>query len=139
MNIVLLSPGQVDATWPHIAEMVVDAIEKHDVDASAGDFWTASRSGQFFMILAHDDKPVAASFWRFETWPSGPIFNNLLTAGEHHRKDEWFPKMETFVNGIVRANGVKNYQWRGPRAWGRMLPEAKSTTCNFKMEVRADE
>lgn len=139
LNIALLSPEQVDAAWPYIAEMVVDGIEKNDVDASAGDFWTSSRSGQFYMILAHDDKPVAASFWRFETWPSGPVFNNLLTIGEHHRKEEWFPEMEAFVNSIVKANGVRKYVWRGPRAWGRMLPQAKSTTCNFIMEVRADE
>ncbi len=137
MNITLVAPGNVDAVWPYIAEMVSDAVEKHNTDASAGQFWAACRSGEFFLVVAHDEKPVAASFWRFETWKSGPVLSNLMTAGEAHRKDDWFPDMTNFINQMALANGVKKYAWKGPKAWGRMLPESKITTCNFIMEVRA--
>jgi hypothetical protein len=137
VNISLVSPDNVDAIWPHIAKMVSDCIEKHPVDASAGDYWTGCRTGQFFLILAHDEKAVAVSIWRFETWPTGPILNNLLTASEPNRSGEWFQPMDDFVNGMAQANGVSTYKWSGPRAWGRLLPRAKITSCNYIMEVRA--
>lgn len=137
MNITLVAPGNVDAVWPHIAEMVADAVQKHNTDASAGDYWTGSRTGNFFLIVAHDEKPVAATFWRFETWNSGPVLNNLLTSGEPHRADEWIPDCREFVNGMALANGVKSFVWRGPRGWKQFFPDAEAITCNYRMEVRA--
>lgn len=138
MNIALVSPQNVDAVWQHIAEMVSNGMDQITADCTAGDLWTLCRSGQVYLVIAHDQKPVAASFWRFEMWPAGGVFKNLMTVGEHHRKDDWFADMDRFVNRIAQSNGASLYAWQGPRAWGRLLPKAQITTCNYIMEVRAD-
>lgn len=137
MNISLVPPANVDAIWPHIADRVSNCVTDLNVDCSAGSFWTMCRTGAVYLVIAHDEAPVAASFWRFETWPSGIVFKNLMTVGE--RMAEWLTDMDLMVNEIARSNGASSYAWQGPRAWGRVLPKAQLTTCNFIMEVRAYE
>src|SRR5690606_5824150 len=69
LNIALVPPQNVDAVWQHIAEMVSNGMDQITADCTAGDLWTLCRSGQVYLVIAHEQEPVAASFWRFEMWP----------------------------------------------------------------------
>lgn len=135
MNVDLVPPVDVDKIWPLIARRVADCIQKINADCSAGDLWTMSRSGALFLIIAHEDDTVlGATMWRFETWAHGTVFKNIITVGE--RMKEWFPDMQEKVNEMAANGGADHFVWQGSPAWRRLIPNAKTMTCNYIMEVR---
>lgn len=134
MTVSLVAVDRVDAVWPHIAEMVIDGIEKRHSDMMPAELWMGARSGNIFLLIAHgEEKPAGLSFWRFIRSAQGPVLNNMLTAGED--MESWLPEMNRVARDLAWNGGAKVYRWEGPKAWGRIFPQARITTCSFEMKV----
>jgi hypothetical protein len=81
VNIDLVAPADVDRVWPLIRDDVANCLIKTPGGGyAAGDYWTLARSGNIFLIIAHDGADlIASTFWRFED----DLFVCLMLAGKH--------------------------------------------------------
>jgi hypothetical protein len=78
MNIQLVGVADIDKLWPRVAGDITRCLRKAPTDVGAGDVWANCRSGQWFMIVAHDDVAIhGTTVWRF----ANGYFECLVLAG----------------------------------------------------------
>jgi len=103
VNITKVS--DVDAVWPLIAPQIVKCIEKTPSFMSAGDLWQMCRSGQAFLIIAHDDVKIhGAAIWQFQTAYNTTVFSCLMLVGE--ALDDWALSLLESARLIARGGGA---------------------------------
>jgi hypothetical protein len=95
--------ADVDAVWPLIAPQIVRCIEKTPSFLSAGDLWQMCRSGQAFLLIAHDDVKIhGASIWQFQNGYGRHVFDCMILVGKD--LDQWVLDIFTAADRI-RADG----------------------------------
>jgi hypothetical protein len=103
VNITKVS--DVDAVWPLIAPQIVKCIEKTPSFMSAGDLWQMCRSGQAFLIIAHDDVKIhGAAIWQFQSGYGQYIFDCLMLVGKD--LDQWAFDLFEAAKSIARDGGA---------------------------------
>lgn len=134
MIVELVGVLHIDRIWPLVSKDFVECLNDNYGDCSAGDLWTQCRSGNAFLIVAHENEAIkSASVWRFENWLKGPVFRCLILTGKDMK--DWFDDVRTFCEQIAKDNGA-TFVWDGRDGWGRAFPEAKKIRQTYMMEPR---
>lgn len=106
MNIALIGLQEVDNIWSSIAEHVVKCLKKTPSYYSAGELWQMCRSGQAFLLLAHEGTEVrGAAIWQFQTAYGQTVFTCLMLAGKD--MGQWTVPMLESARSIARDGGAK--------------------------------
>lgn len=133
MNVDLVSTMDVDKVWPLISQRIIDCVDSMNTDLSPGDMWTLCRSGAGFLVVVHDGSEIkAATIWRFETWPKGVVFRNLIVVGEDMAS--WIDACTKKVNEMAKQGGATWFAWQGRRGWERIFKNADKVGV-YIMEV----
>lgn len=134
MIIDLVSVPDIDRVWPMVAPMVSEGIKRVPSETTMADLWANCRSGQWFLLIAHDGKDMSGvSVWRFT---AHGYFDCAFLTGE--RLDDW-------ISGLITTATVigKNHQCRGLSATGRTgllrhlkrhLPAVRTVRATFASE-----
>jgi hypothetical protein len=134
MNSYLVPVHAVDQVWPLISERIIAAVEKINFDCSAGELWQMCRAQGAFLIVSEEDNQIkGASVWRFETWVKGPVFRNIILAGDDI--SFWKDSMAECAERVARAGGAGTYTFAGREGWGRLFPDAKIQNVSYIMKV----
>lgn len=125
----------VDAVWSCIAKQMQHACERSEQEESlkinAGDLWQMCRSGNGFLIIAHDNdpmQPLMASVWRFEDTPT--VFKCMMLYGPGMKR--WFGPLTKFVSTIAKDNGAVALVSKGRRGWQRYF----EPSANYDIELK---
>jgi len=92
MNIQLVGLTDIDRIWAQVAEDISRCLRKAPMEIGAGDIWTNCRSGQWLLIIAHEDgKIYGTTVWRFT---ANHLFECVILTGR---------KMKSWLSEIVEA------------------------------------
>lgn len=119
MRIGIANAAEVDAIWPLISVKMQDGCDRTGGAVSSADLWQMCRSGNAFLLVGMEEEIRIASVWRFENWPSGPVFRCLGLCGS--RPDEWIESLYDFALSQARTAGVKRLVAEGRKGWPRIL------------------
>jgi hypothetical protein len=105
MNIALIGSQEVDNVWPSIAGRVVKCLEKAPSYLSAGELWQMCRSGQAFLLVAHDETKVqGAAIWQFQQSFGQLTLSCLMLTGED--LDMWADPLFQAARNIAKDGGA---------------------------------
>ncbi len=133
MKVEIIPVDQVDQVWPLIADRIDTCLHSIKADCSTADLWSLCRSGNAFLMVAHDGDIHGAMVWRFETWLHGPVLKNLITVGD--RMKDWLSDAHDAAGRLAKNGGATRYVWHGRKAWQRYFPKAKVLNITYSMEV----
>ena len=110
----------VDQVW----HLVAEGIEKSHAGSwdsyTTGKLHQMCRSGEAFLILAHDDQKVwGASIWQFRTVDNKPVFQALAFYGED--VGTWFGDMRERVRHMAKMNGAVSLVDEGRPGMGKLF------------------
>jgi hypothetical protein len=105
MNIAVVGTVDVDRIWPAIAEGINQSSTRSFDAIPAGNLYQMCRSGNAFLIIAHDGKDIkGASIWQFRQVDQKTVFQGLALTGEGF--SEWAPAMRDEVRRIAKGGGA---------------------------------
>lgn len=136
MNIGFASAAEVDALWPLVGERMERACRRYRSNHTAGDLWQMCRSGQAYLMVAHDTETVLmASVWRFETWPDATVFRCLCLVGQRARV--WASMARDAASNAARSGGATVLTASGRRGWEAMFPDAREVSRTYEVSIDA--
>ncbi len=134
MKIEIAGVHDVDGIWPLIAPKLCRAAEKCGDDLTAGELWQMCRSGNAFLIIAHEEKEILmAAIVRFERWNNGSVLRVLTLVGD--RIGEWAEEVKEFLNGMGKANGAGRIVAEGRDGWTRIFSEPRKLRSTYEMRI----
>lgn len=105
MNIALIGSQEVDGIWPSIAPRIVECLKKAPSYLSAGELWQMCRSGQVFLLVAHDETEIhGASIWQFQNGYGQSILSCIMLVGKGLRK--WALPLFDAASNIAKDGGA---------------------------------
>lgn len=133
MNIELVGVADIDKIWPRVAGDITRCLRKAETDVLAGDIWVNCRSGQWFMLIAHDGTEIrGTTVWRF----ANGYFECLVMAGDGLR--HWFQALIDYATFIAKANDCRGLIATGRTEFQsffkRYLPQAKAIRVTHALE-----
>jgi hypothetical protein len=103
VNIELVGLPDTDRIWAQVAEDVSRCLRKAPMEIGAGDIWTNCRSGQWLLIIAHDDEKIhGTTVWRFS---ANRYFECVIMVG--NRLKAWFPDLISAASTIAKAHDCR--------------------------------
>ena len=137
MKVETVPTDKIDVVWPMVSPAIVKCLHDIEADCTAADLWTMCRTGNAFLLVAHDGTICAATVWRFETWPSRKVLKNLVTVniGPKTRMKSWLPQMIDAARTLAGLGGATSYIWQGRDEWARVFRAARKLTTLFEMRV----
>lgn len=127
----------IDAVWPLIAERLVKCIQRFPMDCSSGDLWMMCRNGHALLMIAADETEIkSASIWRYETWPDGLVFKNIILVGED--MESWLPICADLAREKAVEGGCQRFVFEAREGFKAIYPKAKILRQVYMMEVQAD-
>lgn len=133
MNIDLVGLPDIDRIWAQVAGDVAHCLRKAPTDVEAGEVWVKCRSGEWLLIIAHDEGEVfGTTVWRF----SNGYFECLVLAGK--RLKGWFPALIDVATAIAKTNECRGLIATGrpefTSFFERYLPQAKAVRVTHALE-----
>lgn len=134
-EIDLIRVPDVDRVWRMIGERVSAALDKTEMEISAGDIWAQCRSGQWLLLIASNEDPqiVGVTVWRFA---ANQFFDCVLLTGE--AMSTWAPALISEAVKIARETGCKGMSATGRpgliREIQKSLPRTKIVRHTFASE-----
>jgi hypothetical protein len=124
MQVSLLPVTSVDQFWPHLREGFHRAVMKTGGDIETGDLWVKCRSGEAFLLVAHEGEEIrGASVWKPQTWQTGRKLRCLALYGSGMH--EWIYEMRDLAARIARDCGATALVSDGRLGWQKIFPKAK--------------
>lgn len=138
MNVSLVPVQMVDQVWPQVVQGFQKASDRSGGDLTVGDLWQGCRSGNCFLILAHDESQVAAAtVWKPETWSSGGKFRCLALYGGD--MDEWLDDVIGLVTRLAQDSGAGQVIFEGREGWFKKLAGLRRVRSTFAIDVPQKE
>jgi hypothetical protein len=133
MNIELVGVADIDKLWPRVAGDITRCLRKAPTDVGAGDVWANCRSGQWFMIVAHDDVAIhGTTVWRF----ANGYFECLVLAGSDLSR--WLYDLVETATSLAKLNGCRGLIATGRAGFKTLfkkhLPQAKAIRVTHALE-----
>ena len=134
MQVSLCGVAQVDQVWPALREGLQRALLRTGGDMVSGDLWSAVRSGNAFLLVAHEgDKILGASVWRSETWQSGVKLRCLALFGVGMKS--WIGEMRELAVRIAHDCGATSLVSEGRAGWQKVFPAAKVLRLLYEEQI----
>lgn len=120
MKIGIATSQEVDALWPRISSEMQRGCDKTGGAMSSADMWQMCRSGNAFLFVGFEDSSLLfAAVWRFETWPSGPVFRCIGVCGRAMKT--WISDHYAFALEQAKYGGAQRIIAEGRCGWPRVL------------------
>lgn len=130
MNVGFASVAEIDAIWPMIAQNMQRACVRCDSEYSAGDLWQMCRSGNGFLLVAHEAPALfMASVWRFK----GAEFHCEMLWGTQRRL--WQRAAREFVEKTAKENGATRLITEGRTGWLRVFRDAVMNGKKYEVAI----
>lgn len=126
MRIGLATTAEIDLIWPQISRRMQDGCDRTGGATSSSELWRMCRSGNAYLIYAVDTELRMASVWRFETWPSGTVFQCVAICGT--RMDQWIAPLAQFAKSHAHIGGADRLIAQGRKGWERALKRVLGPT-----------
>lgn len=128
MSVSLVPVPNVDQFWPHLREGFHRSVMKTGGDIETGDLWIKCRSGEAFLLVAHEtthETPniVGSSIWMPQTWQTGRKLRCLALYGTG--MTGWIQDMHAMAKRLAIDSGATALVSDGRPGWAKIFPEAK--------------
>lgn len=133
MNISILNNQDADKIWPTFSEKLQEACERTGGDTSSGELWQLCRSGNAFLIVAHDNGFKAAIIVQFQRWTAKTVLRCLAIVGED--MDSWLPSALEVIGKMAREGGATSFVAEGREGWAKVFPDAKKLRTTFEVPL----
>jgi hypothetical protein len=133
MQVSLVPVPNIDAIWPHLREGFQRFIEKRDSGLSTGDLWVKCRSGEAFLIVAHDNGIRGASIWQMEARRSGHKLRCVALFG--YGMADWIEDMRAMARNIARDCGANALVSEARLGMQRVFPKAKVLAALYEEPI----
>ncbi len=125
MRCDLVSVHQVDQFWPSLSQGFQRAVMKTGGDITVGELWQGARSGQTFLLVAHDETEIrGASIWVPQVWQTGGKLRCLALWGRGMK--DWIEDMHELATRVMRDCGATSLVSEGRTGWPKIFPQAKN-------------
>lgn len=137
MKIGVATSAEVDQIWPLVSTYLKKATDKTGDDYSTGDLWQMCRSGNAFLVYAHDDGRVfMGSVWQFQSWSRGTVFRCLSLGGIS--MSQWLQPLNTMIEAMMRDGGAYRFVIDGREGWSRVLQSLSRTPKKLRITFEVE-
>ena len=134
MQVSLWPVAHIDQIWPSLRDGFQKALLATGGDLTTADLWTACRSGNAFLLIAHDGEQVfGASIWRPDTWQTGPKLRCLGLYGTGFR--DWINDMRAMAVRLAHDCGATSLVSDGRSGWTKVFPNAKRLRITYEEKL----
>lgn len=137
MNITLTPVHEVDNIWPAVSPMLAKVFDRAPGYLSLGELWQMCRSGNAYLLIAHDTEIKGASIWQFQRGYGQDIFTCVALAGKDLKS--WLRPVFDAAREMARSGGATAVTATGrpefEALFKRKLPGVKVERVSFISEV----
>lgn len=138
IKVDLVPTNIIDQVWPQVVDGFQKASDRFGGDLTTGDLWMGCRAGHCFLIVVHEDnKVLAATVWKPETWTSGVKFRCLALYGRV--MDEWLDDLIALATRLAQDCGATEAVFEGREGWFRKLNGIRRVRSTFAIKVPRKE
>ncbi len=132
--ITLVPVNRIDAVWPLVREGLQQATMNTGGALTTGELWQGCRSGEIFMLTAHDDSSIqGVSLWRPEDWQTGRKLHCLGLSGDNMA--DWINDMHEAAKTLARECGASSLVSGGREGWAKVFPNARRLWTIFEESI----
>jgi hypothetical protein len=126
--------AQIDQIWPSLREGFQKALFRSGGQLTTADLWIACRSGNAFLLIAHDGEKVwGASIWRPDTWQSGQKLRCLALYGTGFRG--WIFDMKAMAVRVAQDCGANGLISDGRTGWARVFKNTRVICVTYEETI----
>jgi hypothetical protein len=134
MNVSLVPVPNIDAIWPHLREGFHRSVMKTGGDIETGDLWVQCRSGEAFLLIAHEGEQIlGSSIWIPQTWQTGRKLRCLALYGSG--MSDWIGDMHEMAKRLAADCGATSLVSEGRPGWAKIFPKAKVLRALYEEQL----
>jgi hypothetical protein len=103
-------------------------------DIETGDLWVQCRSGEAFLLIAHEGEQIlGSSIWIPQTWQTGRKLRCLALYGSG--MSDWIGDMHEMAKRLAADCGATSLVSEGRPGWAKIFPKAKVLRALYEEQL----